>query len=151
MLRKKDISEVIRMDEHLLDLIEIELAVLIRRTTSKKTGNLERSAYLLLHQINTNGAAGVKALAAEFDLDISTVSRQAAALEQKGYVNRVPDPVDGRAYSFQITDVGIKELHKEKKARKARVGEVVKEWSDDEKQIFGQLLKKYNIAATNKS
>ncbi|MEH7013146.1 MarR family transcriptional regulator [Neobacillus niacini] len=138
------------MNEHLLEIIELELAILIRRTTTKKTGKLERSAYLLLHQINYHGAAGVKALAEEFDLDISTVSRQAAALEQKGYVNRVPDPVDGRAYTFQITDIGIKELLEEKQNRKARVGEVVKNWSDKEKQVFGELLKKFNIAATNK-
>lgn len=138
------------MNEHHLDMIELELAILIRRTTAKKTGNLERSAYLLLHQINTHGAAGVKALAAEFDLDISTVSRQAAALEQKAYVSRVPDPLDGRAYSFRITDLGIKELLEEQQARKAKVEEVVRNWSDEEKQIFGQLLKKYNIAATNK-
>jgi DNA-binding MarR family transcriptional regulator len=138
------------MNEHFLDTIELELAILIRRINAKKTGGLERSAYLLLHQINSHGAAGVKALAEEFDLDISTVSRQAAALEQKGYVNRVPDPVDGRAYSFQITDIGIKELLEEKQTRKARVGEVVKNWPDEEKQVFGELLKKFNIAATNK-
>ncbi len=134
------------MNEHHLDLIELELAVLIRRTTSKKTGNLERSAYLLLHHINLNGAAGVKALASEFDLDISTVSRQAAALEQKNYVKRVPDPVDGRAYSFQLTDLGLKELLEEKKNRKARVGDMVKNWSDEEKKVFGELLQKFNIS-----
>ncbi|WP_045521896.1 MarR family winged helix-turn-helix transcriptional regulator [Neobacillus niacini] len=138
------------MNEHFLDTIELELAILIRRITAKKTGGLERSAYLLLHQINSHGAAGVKALAEEFDLDISTVSRQAAALEKNGYVYRVPDPVDGRAYSFQITDIGIKELLEEKQNRKARVGEVVKYWSDEEKQVFGELLKKFNIAVTNK-
>ena len=134
------------MNEHHLDLIELELAVLIRRTTSKKTGNLERSAYLLLHHINLNGAAGVKALASEFDLDISTVSRQAAALEQKNYVKRVPDPVDGRAYSFQLTVLGLKELLEEKKNRKARVGDMVKNWSDEEKKVFGELLQKFNIS-----
>lgn len=138
------------MNERLLEMIELELAILIRRTTAKKTGNLERSAYLLLNQINFHGAAGVKALAEEFDLDISTVSRQAAALEQKGYVFRVPDPVDGRAYSFQITDSGIKELLEEKQKRKARVGEVVKNWSEEETQVFGELLRKFNIAATIK-
>lgn len=138
------------MNEHFLEEIELELAILIRRITSKKTGNLDRSAYLLLHQIHSHGAAGVKALAAQFDLDISTVSRQAAALEQKGYVTRVPDPVDGRAYSLEITEIGLKALLEEKQNRKARVAEVVKDWNEEEKQIFGELLKKFNIAATTK-
>ncbi|MFB9757386.1 MULTISPECIES: MarR family winged helix-turn-helix transcriptional regulator [Bacillaceae] len=136
------------MDEHALETIELEMAILLRRatsiTTSKKIGNLDRSAYLLLHQIASHGSAGVKALADEFHLDISTVSRQAAALEQKGYVYRVPDPLDGRAYSLQITDLGKKELNEYKQARLVRFEELLKDWSDEEREVFGQLLKKFN-------
>lgn len=136
------------MDEHALETIELEMAILLRRatsiTTSKKIGNLDRSAYLLLHQIASHGSAGVKALADEFHLDISTVSRQAAALEQKGYVYRVPDPLDGRAYSLQITDLGKKELNEYKQARLVRFEELLKNWSDEEREVFGQLLKKFN-------
>ncbi|WP_223587938.1 MarR family winged helix-turn-helix transcriptional regulator [Neobacillus bataviensis] len=131
-----------------LEILEIELAVLIRRITSatshKKVGHLDRSAYLLLHQIATKGAAGVKALAGEFQLDISTVSRQAASLEQKGLVYRIPDETDGRAYSLQITEQGLKELKEEKHIRMKRVGEVTRNWTDEERQTFAMLLKKYN-------
>src|ERR1700730_6392438 len=98
------------MDEHSLETIGVELAILHRRLTSittyKKIGNLERSEYLLLDQITSHGSAGVKTLADEFNLDISTVSRQAATLKKKGYVYKIPDPLDKRAYSFQITDLG---------------------------------------------
>lgn len=136
------------MDEQSLEMIELELAILIRRTTSiatnKKIGNLDRSAYLLLHQIASRGSAGVKALAGEFQLDISTVSRQAAALEQKGYLYRIPDPLDGRAYSLQITELGTKELTEYKQARMERISELIKGWSDEERKSFGQLLKKFN-------
>ncbi|WML48895.1 MarR family transcriptional regulator [Neobacillus sp. PS3-34] len=136
------------MDEHSLGTIELELAILIRRTTAistrRKIGNLDRSAYLLLHQIVSNGSAGVKALADEFQLDISTVSRQAAALEQKGYVYRIPDPVDGRVYSYQITDLGKKELAEYKQVRMARIAELLNDWTDQEREEFGQLLKKFN-------
>jgi DNA-binding MarR family transcriptional regulator len=136
------------MDEHSLETIELEMAILIRRltsiTTNNKASNLDRSAYLLLHQIASHGSAGVKALADEFHLDISTVSRQAAALEQKGYVYRIPDPLDGRAYSHQITDLGTKELNEYKRVRMDRIAELLKSWSDEECQVFGQLLKKFN-------
>ncbi|MFJ5714731.1 MarR family winged helix-turn-helix transcriptional regulator [Neobacillus sp. NPDC093127] len=139
------------MNEHVLEIIELELAILIRRTTSisshKKFGNLDRSAYLLLHQIISNGAAGVKALAGEFQLDISTVSRQTAALEQKGYVYRIPDPLDGRAYSLQITELGKKEYTENKHARLARIVEVLESWSEEESKVFGELLKKFNQSA----
>ncbi|MCT2194550.1 hypothetical protein M3G15_05255 [Paenibacillus sp. p3-SID1389] len=55
------------MDDKSLETIELEMAVLYRRmttvTASRKNGNLDRTAYLLLHRINAHGAVGVKALA----------------------------------------------------------------------------------------
>jgi DNA-binding MarR family transcriptional regulator len=144
----EDISEDIKMEEHSLEIIELQLAILIRRTTSittyKKVGNLDRSAYLLLHQIVSHGSAGVKTLADEFHLDISTVSRQAAALEKKGYVYRVPDPLDGRAYSLQISELGSKELNEYKQARLAKIEDLLKNWPEEERELFGKLLKKFN-------
>ncbi|MBP1966209.1 MarR family winged helix-turn-helix transcriptional regulator [Paenibacillus aceris] len=132
-----------------LEIIELEMAIFVRRLTSlssdKKFGNIDRSAYLLLHQISTHGGAGVKTLADIFHLDISTVSRQAASLEQKEYVYRIPDPQDRRAYTFQITELGKQELDEYKRARSVRFKEVLKEWSDDECQTFAQLLRKFNL------
>jgi DNA-binding MarR family transcriptional regulator len=132
-----------------LETIELELTVLIRHITSivrdKKTiGNLDRSAYLLLRQIDRHGSAGVKALAEEFRLDISTVSRQTAALEGKGYVVRTPDPNDGRACSFAITESGAKEMESCRQARLDRLTEKLGEWTDEESIEFGKLLEKFN-------
>ncbi|WP_144555807.1 MarR family winged helix-turn-helix transcriptional regulator [Bacillus sp. X1(2014)] len=136
------------MHEHSLEMIELELAILIRRTTSissnKKLGNLDRSAYLILRRINEKGAVGVKVLADEFKLDISTVSRQAAALEHKDYLYRIPDPLDGRAYSLQLTELGAKELFDYQEARLKRVAELLEDWSDEERELFGVLLEKFN-------
>ncbi|MEH7505167.1 MarR family transcriptional regulator [Neobacillus drentensis] len=138
------------MDEHSLEMIELELAILIRRTTSisnnKKFGNLDRSAYLILHRIKTKGVVGVKVLAEEFKLDISTISRQAAGLEHKGYLYRIPDPLDGRAYSLQLTEQGTKELFDYKQARLKRIAELLEDWSDEERELFGVLLEKFNRA-----
>lgn len=136
------------MNEHTLETIGLELARLIRRataiTTNNAIGNLDRSAYLLLQQIASQGSTGVKALSEEFHLDISTVSRQAAALEQKGYVHRIPDSLDRRAYFLQITDLGTKELTDNINARKTMLAELLKNWSDEEVEMFGQLMKKFN-------
>ncbi|MFH5181295.1 MarR family winged helix-turn-helix transcriptional regulator [Paenibacillus sp. TAB 01] len=80
-------------DNDLVEIINYQMAILVRRGTSAvKLGNLERSHYLLLQHLSDFGAIGVKALADEFHLDVSTVSRQAAALEARGYVQRLPDP-----------------------------------------------------------
>lgn len=136
------------MDKRSIEVIALELAILARRVTSmttyRKNGSLDRSAYLLLHQITTHGCAGVKALAEEFNLDVSTVSRQAAALEQKGYVVRVPDPMDGRAFTLQITDLGMNELTEYRQERVARMKELLQAWPEDERVEFGRLLAKFN-------
>jgi DNA-binding MarR family transcriptional regulator len=136
------------MDERSLETIELELAFMVRRITAissdKTIGTLDRSAYLLLHHISDDGFAGVKALADKFHLDISTASRQAAALEQKGYVSRVPDPLDGRAFSFRITEPGEMALITYKKAKQARIKEVLHDWSDEDCLTFGKLLQKFN-------
>lgn len=136
------------MNSDSLEALELELAILYRRITSitshRKIGNLDRSAYLLLHHISTHSTIGVKDLAFEFGLDISTVSRQAAALEHKGYIKKKQDPFDKRASSLQITVLGEHELKECKDERLNKVAEVMKNWSEDEQKMFGQLLKKFN-------
>ncbi|MDR7074020.1 MarR family winged helix-turn-helix transcriptional regulator [Fictibacillus barbaricus] len=135
------------MNEKSVETIQFEMATLVRYVTSvssDKNGKLDRSGYLLLHRLSSQGSTGVKTLANEFHLDISTVSRQAAALEQKGYASRIPDPTDRRAYSYQITDNGKKELAAYKKERMNKVKNLLKGWSEEECEMFGQLLKKFN-------
>lgn len=72
-------------EKNSIELIEYELTTFIRRAvyldnSENKIGNLERSAYLLLRQLDEFGPARVKELAEAFKLDISTLSRQAAAI-----------------------------------------------------------------------
>lgn len=143
------------MDENALKALDLELAILYRRITSitahKKIGNLDRSAYLLLHQISSHGSTGIKSLADEFGLDISTVSRQAASLEHKGYINKVQNPVDGRSSSLEITGLGMKELIECRQLRLNKVEKVVESWTENERLLFGQLLKKFNQCVIEKS
>ncbi|MFD1673936.1 MarR family winged helix-turn-helix transcriptional regulator [Alicyclobacillus fodiniaquatilis] len=132
------------IEKNLLD----ELAALVRHVTSfttyKNDSNLDRSGYLLLNHIVTHGPTGVKALAEQFGLHVSTISRQSTALEQKGYVVRVPDPVDGRAFSFEITALGEKELNLYKQVRRTRMTKIIEDWTTEERQTFVALLQKFN-------
>lgn len=135
-------------NNHPAEIIELELAILMRRSisanTNGKVGNLDRSAYLLLHHISSFGMTGVKALADEFQLDISTVSRQVTALEQKGYIHRIPDPHDGRAYSLQISENGTQELALTKQIRFEYVAQLLHDWTLEDQRNFGALLEKFN-------
>ncbi|NWL90129.1 MULTISPECIES: MarR family winged helix-turn-helix transcriptional regulator [unclassified Paenibacillus] len=132
------------MEHYNLDKIELELAILYRRMTNRKHEVLDRSAYILMHQIMRHGKAGIKTLADEFHLDISTVSRQVSSLEEKGYVLRTPDPSDGRAFFLEVTELGQHKFQEARTARQERISNLLKDWSDEEAEQFGALLKKLN-------
>ncbi|MFQ3545731.1 MarR family transcriptional regulator [Halobacillus rhizosphaerae] len=140
------------MSEPTLELIEQQVTNFIRRIvmTEKRNDSLDRSAYILLHQLSTNGPTGVKTLAVELHLDISTVSRQAAALVDKSYVDKTPNPEDGRAYFYRITELGAKELAENKQRRFERLSEILQDWPEEERQTFGRLLQKYNQTVNEK-
>ncbi|QHT48775.1 MarR family transcriptional regulator [Bacillus sp. SB49] len=134
------------MSDRSVEVIERQVTDFIRRIvlTEKQDDSLERSAYILLRQLTTYGPAGVKALSEDLHLDVSTISRQAAALVAKGYVEKIPNPNDGRAYFYRITKLGSEELEGNKQRRFERLSRVLSDWTDEEQETFGRLLKKYN-------
>ncbi|UOQ95633.1 MarR family transcriptional regulator [Halobacillus shinanisalinarum] len=130
-------------------MIEYELTTFIRRAvyvdnSENKIGELERPVYLLLRQLDEFGPARVKTLADSFKLDISTLSRQASAIEAKGLIFRCSDPSDGRVSLFKISELGRQKLIADKKMRLERYHNMLKDWSSDEKKLFGELLTRLN-------
>ena len=138
-------------NEQAIEHIEFELTTLIRRAvyldiSDKKIGHLERAVYLLLRHLDEFGPCRLKELAETFNLDISTLSRQASAIEAKGYISRFSDPADGRVSLFKLTERGRKTLITDKKMRIERYHVMLGNWSNEEKEIFGELLKRMNEA-----
>ena len=60
-----------------------------------------------LSAVVEGGGIGVNQLARQLYLDKSTASRLAAGLEEKGYVERVPDPRDRRSLRIEPTREGL--------------------------------------------
>ncbi|WP_313802584.1 MarR family transcriptional regulator [Cytobacillus sp.] len=138
-------------NQEAVERIEYELTTLIRRAvyldiSDKKIGHLERSVYLLLRHLDECGPSRLKALAETFNLDISTLSRQASAIEAKGYITRFSDPTDGRVSLFKLTDIGMEKLITDKNMRIERYHAMLDNWSNTEKEIFGELLERMNEA-----
>ena len=140
------------MKDESLDLIELQVTDFIRRIvlTEKQYNSLDRSAYILLRQLSSYGPASVKSLALDLHLDISTVSRQASVLVDKEYVEKIPHPEDRRSYYYQITVVGLRELEENKQRRFDRLANILEDWPEEDKQMFGRLLKKYNETVNEK-
>ncbi len=134
------------MERDQVAAIEYQIAIFIRRAilSSQRSSNLDRSAYLLLRQLDERGPLGVKDLAHEFHLDVSTVSRQATSLEKKGWVERIPDPTDHRAASLIITGSGREVLEREKDRRAHLYEQLLRSWSPEELEVFSRLLSRLN-------
>jgi len=137
----KDTIDIIQTE---IDVLQIQVA--FARKRDEKIGALDRSAARLLGELYEKGPLGISALADIFQLDISTVSRQIAALEAKGYAIRIPDPKDGRVSLLEITPSGKKQFIEVRQARRNLYNELLVDWSEEERKKFGEYLQKLNRA-----
>ncbi|WP_233476302.1 MarR family winged helix-turn-helix transcriptional regulator [Paenibacillus sonchi] len=141
-----------KKDDKNLESLNNELMTLIRRSSlDKKHGGLDRSTYTLLYHLAHHEKVGVKALAEEFGLDTSTISRQTSVLEAKGYAVRVPDPMDGRSSYFEITLLGTRKLEEARNIRLERYGEIFADWSPEDCHTFSGLLARLNRKLAQRS
>jgi DNA-binding MarR family transcriptional regulator len=136
----------------LFDVIELEIAVFMRRAEAVRLArlngrDLDRSAYLLLRYLERNGPVGIKYLADDLQLDISTASRQIAALEAKGLVERTTDPQDARISMLRIADEVPALLAEVRRNREQFYTELLREWPEEDCRAFGELLRKFNRTA----
>jgi DNA-binding MarR family transcriptional regulator len=126
--------------------------VLLRRVEAarKESDQLDRSSYLLLDALARGGPLSISALAQLFQLDISTLSRQTAALEASGWVERVPDPRDGRVRVLRLTDRGLARLNATRAVRYALYTQLLGGWTEDERRAFGEYLARFNRAISER-
>ncbi len=80
------------------------------RAAAQLYGDLPSFGWALLRPLERDGAQRCSALAASAGIDASVASRQIAALERAGHVERHPDPVDGRAIMLTLTPAGADAL-----------------------------------------
>jgi Transcriptional regulators len=140
------------MDKDTFDVIELEIAVFMRRAEAVRLAGmngkeLERAAYLLLRYLEKNGPIGIKALSEDLQLDISTASRQIASLEAKGYVVRAVDPQDARINLLRVSEEVPELLREVRRNRKRFYAELLEEWPEEDSRRFGELLAKFNSTA----
>jgi DNA-binding MarR family transcriptional regulator len=135
-------------EKDIISTIGREIRVLVRRMTSlyNSIEILDRSAALLLAELQLHGPLGISTLATNLQLDISTASRQTAALEAKGLVERLADPEDGRVSLLQITSLGEAQLQEARRIYNAMLAEMLEGWSEEDLRLFKELLARYNLA-----
>lgn len=141
------------LDTGVLDLLQHQVAVFARRAEQTRLGgvgqarnSMDRAAYLLLNRLDQEGPMGVKALAAGMGIDSSTVTRQVAPLVDSGLVKRTSHPEDGRAVVLQLSPRGKARLEEVRSSRRALMAQVTDGWTVEERDIFCDLLARFNIA-----
>ncbi|MEV1074906.1 MarR family winged helix-turn-helix transcriptional regulator [Micromonospora parva] len=145
-------------DESTLGRIETEVALLMRfgEATRRATGTaehrvLDRAAYVILRHLADAGPQNVSALAARLNLDGSTVTRQVSALQRDGLITRTPDPSDGRGTVISPTSAGLQRMAAVQAARTRLYGDMLADWSAEDRATLAALLGRLNQALINRN
>ena len=138
-------------DESVIQTIETEVALLLRRAEATRRSSpeaehraLDRAAYVILRQLEASGDTNVGALASQLGLDGSTVTRQVAAMERDGLVERRRDPSDGRGTLIVATAHGRARLRSVRHARAELYERVLADWSTADRASLAVLLHRFN-------
>jgi DNA-binding MarR family transcriptional regulator len=104
---------------------------------------VDRATYVLLVHLIKGGPRRSSALAEAVHSDPSTVSRQAAQLVRLGLVERVADPVDGRASLLVATEEGRRVFAENRRQRNERIAAMTAHWSESDRRTFATLLARF--------
>ncbi|MEU6217463.1 MarR family winged helix-turn-helix transcriptional regulator [Streptomyces sp. NPDC047022] len=138
------------MAELALETIHRELTAFARRaraSAGRMHPELSLVSYTLLGHLEESGGCRATDLAAHYALDKSTVSRQVAALERAGLIERRLDPDDHRVQVLALTATGTQILAQVTESRREAFRERLLGWAEDDLERFAAYLLRYNTAA----
>lgn len=110
---------------------------------------IDPGTFWLLKTISHRGPLRITDLAAATNLDTSTVSRHVAQLQRNGFIDRTPDPADGRAQLVGISVGGQHQLDQAFERRRAILENTLAEWGPADIAEFERLLSKFVAGITN--
>ena len=128
----------------------IDLQRTVRRSKARllaAAGNdVESATHVLLHIVESEGPMRASALAASVQADLSTVSRQVAALVGRGLLERRADQLDGRASLLAVTGAGRAAIARHEQGRQEFFDDVLTGWSTEELRQFAQQMERFTAA-----
>ncbi|SDK16606.1 MarR family winged helix-turn-helix transcriptional regulator [Streptomyces indicus] len=130
--------------------IQRELTAFARRAraaAARMHPELSLVSFTLLAHLEDQGGCRATDLAAYYLLDKSTVSRQVAALERAGHVERRTDPDDHRMQLLHLTEQGEQVLAQAADRRSQAFHARLADWEPAELDRFAAYLTRYNDEA----
>jgi DNA-binding MarR family transcriptional regulator len=110
------------------------------RAATQLYGELPSYGWAMLVPLERDGDQRCSALATQVGVDVSVASRQLAVLERLGYVERRPDPVDGRASLLRLTAAGTEALAATRAHRAEWALGALAGWDESEARVLSDLL-----------
>jgi DNA-binding MarR family transcriptional regulator len=126
------------------EVIHRELNTLARRVRAEAHRlhpALSFVAYTLLGHARATGGCRAVDLAALYQLDKSTVSRQVADLERRGLLERAPG---GRGQRLRVTAAGLAELAAAAAGQREALARRLAGWDEADLRAFAGYLERYN-------
>lgn len=126
-----------------------ELQRTVRRSKARLLAagdDVDSATQLLLHTVAAEGPMRASALAASVQADLSTVSRQVAALVGRGLLERRADQFDGRACLLAVTDAGRAAIADYEQGRQTFFDAVLADWNTEEMRQFARQLERFTAA-----
>jgi DNA-binding MarR family transcriptional regulator len=110
------------------------------RAATQLYGDLPSFGWPLLVPLERDGDQRCSALALQVGVDVSVASRQLAVLERLGYVERRPDPHDGRASLLSLTRAGADALAGARALRADWALTALAGWGESDADLLNDLL-----------
>ncbi len=105
--------------------------------------SVDRAAIIILSSLKENSAVRLSDLAGDLLLDISTVSRQAKALEDRGLVTRTEDVDDRRALRLQVSPAGLAVLDQAWTRRNRWLADSLHDWTPEDRAELVAMLTRF--------
>ena len=131
----------IRLTSGLSALVRVGRHLSVRAADSLY-GDLPSYGWAMLIPLEQGGEQRCSALAYAAGIDVSVASRQVAALERAGYVERRPDPRDGRASLLRLTETGAAALATTRALRNGWAASALADWDEDDAVRLSELVER---------
>lgn len=125
------------------DLLKALHRVIHQTKRTVHSDTVERAAIIILSSLKEHSAVRLSDLANDLLLDISTVSRQARALEDRGLVTRTEDPDDRRAVRLELAPAGLTELDQAWSRRNQWLAQSLRDWTPDDRVALVAMLTRF--------
>ncbi len=120
----------------------MKIMAAMKQYAPRQHAAVDPSHYPLLFCVSDE-ARRVSAVAESIHSDVSTVSRQVTHLVQHGLLEKIGDPVDGRAQLLSLSPSGREVIEALVQRRGLWFEELLSSWTDEEARAFEHYLSRF--------